>query len=233
MDNDKKKDETKENLDVKDRSNNARNEEEDTLEEEALPSGIKAFQDELETKKKEYDELYDKYLRAAADFDNYKKRVAKEKADIMSYGNEDLIKELLHVLDNLERALEHSETSKEARPIIEGINLVHKQFLGCLEKFGVKPINASKGDKFDPNFHQAIEYEQSSDMKPDLIISEMLKGYTLSDRLLRPSLVVVSKEIELPSPNQKTSVETGNGYEMGNSGSEEILDLIDENTDKN
>jgi len=66
-----------------------------------------------------------------------------------------------------------------------------------------------------------------------LIISEMLKGYTLSDRLLRPSLVVVSKEIELPSPNQKTSVETGNGYEMGNSGSEEILDLIDENTDKN
>ena len=233
MDNDKKKDETKENLDVKDRSNNARNEEEDPLEEEALRSGIKAFQDELETKKKEYDELYDKYLRAAADFDNYKKRVAKEKADIMSYGNEDLIKELLHVLDNLERAIEHSETAKEARPIIEGINLVHKQFLGCLEKFGVKPINVSKGDKFDPNFHQAIEYEQSRDMKPGLIISEMLKGYTLKDRLLRPSLVVVSKEIELPSSNQKTSVEAGNGYEMSNSGSEEILDLTDENSDKN
>jgi len=233
MDNDKKKDETKENLDVKDRSNNAKNEEEDTLEQEALPSVIKAFQNELETKKKEYDELYDKYLRAAADFDNYKKRVAKEKADIMSYGNEDLIKELLHVLDNLERAIEHSETAKEARPIIEGINLVHKQFLGCLEKFGVKPINASKGDKFDPNFHQAIEYEQSNDTKPGLIVSEMLKGYTLNDRLLRPSLVVVSKEIESPSSNQKTSAEAGNGYEMSNSGSEEILDLIDENSDKN
>ncbi len=224
MDNDKMKNKNKENLDYEGQGK---------LEEEALPSGMKALQDELEAKKREYDELYDRYLRAAADFDNYKKRVAKEKADIIRYGNEELVKELLHVLDNLERALEHSENSKEAKPILEGINLVHKQLLSCLEKFGVKPIIVSKGDKFDPRFHQAVEYEQSSEITPGLIISEMLKGYTLRDRLLRPSLVVVSKEMETPSANKNASAKTQDNYEKGNSGEEEILDLIDENSDNN
>jgi molecular chaperone GrpE len=218
MGNDDEKDKTKENLDDENKYG-SKNEVVDTSE-EALPSGMKALQDELETKKREYDDLYDKYLRAAADFDNYKKRVAKEKADIMSYGNEELIKELLHVLDNLERALEHSEVSSEAKPILEGINLVHKQFINCLEKFGVKPISVSEGDRFDPRFHQAVEYVESSEMVPGLIISVVLKGYTIRDRLLRPSLVVVSKEIEMSSAHKKAKVKTQDSYETGNSGSE-------------
>ncbi len=234
MGKDKTKDETKENLDVKDWSNNSGDEKEDTLMKEGpLSSEIKSLQDDLGRKKNEYEELYDKYLRAAADFDNYKKRVAKEKAEIISYGNEELIKEFLNVLDNLERALEHSEASGETKSIFEGINLVHKQFLSCLEKFGVMPISLSKGDKFDPRFHQAIEYIKSSEITPGLIISEMLKGYNLRGRLLRPSLVVVSKEVETPLANQKASVEIGNDHEMGNSDSEEVSDLIDENSDNN
>ncbi|MCI0453874.1 MAG: nucleotide exchange factor GrpE [Candidatus Dadabacteria bacterium] len=224
MDNDKMKDKNKENPDYEGHG---------ILEEDALPSGMKALQDELEAKKREYDELYDRYLRAAADFDNYKKRVAKEKADIIRYGNEELVKELLHVLDNLERALEHSENSKEAKLILEGINLVHKQLLSCLEKFGVNLVSASKGDKFDPRFHQAVEYEQSSEITPDLIISEILKGYTLRDRLLRPSLVVVSKEMETSPANKNASAKTQDSYGKGNSGEEELLDLIDENSDNN
>jgi molecular chaperone GrpE len=230
MDNDEKEENV--GINYKEKSH-AGKEIEETLMEDTRSSELKAIQDQLEKKKREYDELYDKYLRVVADFDNYKKRVAKEKADIMSYGNEELIKELLHVLDNLERALGHAEISRETKLILEGINLVHKQFLSCLEKFGVKPISATKGDKFDPRYHQAIEYEQSSEIMPGLIISEVLKGYTMKDRLLRPSLVIVSKEIEVPSVHKKTSVKTENGYETENSGSDEMLDLIDENSDNN
>ena len=142
---------------------------------------------------KDYNELYQKYLRLAADFENYKKRLAKEKSDIIAYGNEELIKALLNVLDNLERALEHSDVQENQKPLLEGVKLVHKQFLSCLEKFGVQFIDASQGKEFDPRLHQAIERVESADTKPGVIISEMLRGYTLKDRLLRPALVVVSK----------------------------------------
>ncbi len=149
---------------------------------------------ELDKSKKAYDELNDRFLRLAADFDNYKKRISKEKADLISYGNEELIRSLLSVLDNLERGIEHSQTDKDTNPIIEGLRLVHKQFLDCLEKFGVKAIKVDRGDVFDPNLHQAVERVESSEIQPGLILSEMLKGYMLKDRLLRPSLVTVSKE---------------------------------------
>lgn len=142
---------------------------------------------------RDYKELHQKYLRLAADFENYKKRLAKEKSDIIAYGNEELIKALLNVLDNLERALEHSNVQEEPRPLLEGVKLVHKQFLSCLEKFGVQFIDTSRGMEFDPRLHQAIERVESPDIAPGLIISEMLRGYTLKDRLLRPALVVVSK----------------------------------------
>lgn len=142
---------------------------------------------------KDYEELYQKYLRLAADFENYKKRLAKEKSDIIAYGNEELIKALLNVLDNLERALEHSDVQEDPKPLLEGVKLVHKQFLSCLEKFGVQFIDASRGKEFDPRLHQAIERVESPDITPGMIISEMLRGYTLKDRLLRPALVVVSK----------------------------------------
>lgn len=142
---------------------------------------------------KDYQDLYQKYIRLAADFENYKKRLAKEKADVIAYGNEELIKALLNVIDNLERALDHADADEDPKPLIEGVKLVHKQFLSCLEKFGVQFVDASPGEEFDPRLHQAIERVESPDFTPGLIISEMLRGYTLKDRLLRPALVVVSK----------------------------------------
>ena len=142
---------------------------------------------------KDYQNLYQKYIRLAADFENYKKRLAKEKADVVAYGNEELIKALLNVIDNLERALGHADEEKDPKALIEGVKLVHKQFLSCLEKFGVKFVGAAPGQEFDPRMHQAIERVESPDFTPGLIISEMLRGYTLKERLLRPALVVVSK----------------------------------------
>ena len=142
---------------------------------------------------KDYQNLYQKYIRLAADFENYKKRLAKEKADVVAYGNEELIKALLNVIDNLERALGHADEEKDPKALIEGVKLVHKQFLSCLEKFGVKFVDAAPGQEFDPRMHQAIERVESPDFTPGLIISEMLRGYTLKERLLRPALVVVSK----------------------------------------
>lgn len=149
---------------------------------EATPGGDKGYQD-----------LYQKYIRLAADFENYKKRLVKEKADVVAYGNEELIKALLNVIDNLERALDHADEEKDPKALIEGVKLVHKQFLSCLEKFGVKFVEAVPGQEFDPRMHQAIERVESPDFTPGLIISEMLRGYTLKERLLRPALVVVSR----------------------------------------
>jgi molecular chaperone GrpE len=144
----------------------------------------------------ELEELNQQYLRLAADFENYKRRMTKERADSVAYGNEELIKEMLNVLDNLQRALEHTEHQDHAKPVIDGVKLVQKQFVSTLEKFGVKPIDASKGKEFDPMLHQAIEHAESDEIAPGLVLSEMLTGYKLKDRLLRPALVVVAKGSE-------------------------------------
>ncbi|MCH8014631.1 MAG: nucleotide exchange factor GrpE [Candidatus Dadabacteria bacterium] len=162
---------------------------------------------EIKEEENEVEELSKKYLRLAADFENYKKRMSKERTDSVAYGNEELIKELLNVLDNLQRALEHTEQQDDAKPIIDGVKLVQKQFLSSLEKFGVQAIDASKGKEFDPKLHQAIEHAESSEIAPGLVLSEMLPGYTLKDRLLRPALVVVSKDVdETPSDQENVSI---------------------------
>jgi len=140
-----------------------------------------------------FQELQQKYISLLADFDNYKKRVIKEKEDIRSYGIEELVKELLMVVDNLERALQHAGTNDNIDSIKEGVILVLRQFQGVLEKFGIKPIEVSNGEKFDPRFHQAIEHVESKEITPGLILSEIVKGYTMKEKLLRPSLVAVSK----------------------------------------
>jgi molecular chaperone GrpE len=173
-----------------------------------------------------YRELYQRYVRLAADFENYKKRLAKEKADIIAYGNEELIKALLNVLDNLERALSHSERPEEdVKAVLEGVKLVHKQFLSLLEKFGVEPVPAERGLEFDPRVHQAIERVESADVESGRIISEMLRGYTLKERLLRPALVSVSKGSG-ESRDTGSSADKNNGGDGGDSSG--IFDLTDE-----
>lgn len=161
-------------------------------EEEIVEPSVEDETAEVE-EENEFDELNKQYLRLAADFENYKRRMTKERADSVAYGNEELIKEMLNVLDNLQRALEHTEDQKDAKPVIDGVKLVQKQFISTLEKFGVQPIEASKGTEFDPMLHQAIEQVESDEIAPGLILSEMLTGYKLKDRLLRPALVIVAK----------------------------------------
>ena len=197
---------------------------------EDLHSRLKQLEQRLEDKNKEYNDLHDRYLRMAADFDNYKKRVSKEKADIIAYGNEVLIKALLNVLDNLERALEHSGSAEQDGPIVEGVKLVYKHFLSCLERFGVQPIEANKGQEFDPRYHQAIERVETKDLTPGIILSEMLKGYTLKDRLLRPALVVVSKE-HRETTTEGASPDKSEEKKKSDGGPGELLDITDEDFD--
>lgn len=185
---------------------NADNSASDNLPDENPAQKIKALQESLDKKNSSYDDLYERFLRIAADFDNYKKRMTKEKTDLVTYGNEELIKALLNVIDNLERALEHSGAEGSSESIIKGVDLVYKQFISCLEKFGLSKINAEKGTKFDPNYHQAVEHMETDDITPGLIVNEMIKGYLLKERLLRPSMVAVSKGISKkpqPAPEQK------------------------------
>lgn len=148
--------------------------------------------------KKKYDDLYDRFVRLAADFDNFKKRNAKEKSEIHSFGNEELIKALLNVIDNLERAISHAENDKVTeksssfKAFVDGVKLVHNQFISCLEKFDVRLVESEPGTEFDPRIHQAIDKLESDIYEAGLIISEMIKGYFLKERLLRPSMVSVS-----------------------------------------
>ncbi len=145
----------------------------------------------------ELETLREKYLRLAADFDNYKKRLAKEKQEIRDFGNAQKLKELLFVLDNIERAIELSEESHGEKTdfvaFLDGIKLVHAQFLAGLENFGVTAIDSSKGTSFDPNYHEAVYKEHSETYESGTIISEAQKGYLINGRLLRPSMVSVSQ----------------------------------------
>jgi len=139
--------------------------------------------------------LHDKMLYIQADFENFKKIKNKEKQDVLKFGNEVLIKDLLPVVDNLERALEHASKTDDFKSIHDGVKIVLNEFLKVLEKAGVQPVEAL-GQKFDPNFHEAFFQEERKDVEPEIIVSEHLKGYVLNGRLIRPSLVSISKHPE-------------------------------------
>jgi molecular chaperone GrpE len=139
------------------------------------------------------DEYYDRLLRASAEFDNYKKRTTREMRDVVRYANEKLFKELINVVDNLERAITSAEQDgREDDPLLQGVRLTLNEVEKILERHNVEPI-AALGEAFDPNFHQAMMQEESADHAANTVISEMQKGYKLHDRLLRPAMVVVSK----------------------------------------
>jgi len=152
---------------------------------------IEELKNKLEEKEKEVAALYDKYLRAVAELDNYKKRASKEKADIIKYGKEEIIKDILPFMDSLDRALEHSTGNIET--FKEGIALIQEQLLSCLKKHGVERIE-STGKDFDPNYHEALMMMDSDQHEDNKVISEMERGYLLHGRLLRPSKVCVCKK---------------------------------------
>jgi molecular chaperone GrpE len=163
--------------------------------EESPAAGEPSEEDETEdidTVKQEGKENYDKYLRVCAEFDNYKKRAAREISDFRKYANETLLKELLSVIDNLERAVESTQDAKDASDsVVEGVEMTLKEILKIAERYGVKPLKALD-EPFDPNFHQAMMQEASDAHPENTVLKELQKGYLLHDRLLRPSMVVVS-----------------------------------------
>jgi molecular chaperone GrpE len=156
----------------------------------------KKLKGKLEEKEGEIKTLYDKLLRTQAEFENYKKRMAKEKSDLMKYASEEIIKEVIHTVDNLEIAIKHAKESNHPKGVTEGIEIILKQLLKSLERFGVTGF-VSIGEKFDPNRHEAVVQIESAEHEPNTIIEESQKGYFLHDRLLRPALVTVTRAPQL------------------------------------
>lgn len=146
---------------------------------------------DLEAALKERDTLRDQLLRAAADFDNYRKRIDRERRDLVDYAATELIAEVLPVLDDLERALEQPSTP-EVAAYRQGVELVHRKMVDLLKKRGVTPI-AAAGEMFDPNVHEAVVHEVSDAHEEGTITGELRRGYRLKDRLLRPAMVKVAK----------------------------------------
>jgi molecular chaperone GrpE len=143
----------------------------------------------LDELRREKEALQDRLLRTAAEFDNYRKRVDRERRDLAEYTAADVVVEMLPIVDNLERAL---AAAPEADPLRKGVELIHKQMLDLLRKRGVKAIEALGAD-FDPNFHQAVIHEPSSEHREGEVIEELQRGYLLGDRLFRPAMVKVAK----------------------------------------
>ena len=153
---------------------------------------LPAEKSEVEILAEQVEEQKNKYLRALADFDNYKKRTAIEQESFVQFANERLIKEIIPALDNFERAFQVVKSHNDE--FIKGISLVKKQLEDSLKKFGVEEIK-SKGLAYDPNIHEAI-LQKESDKEENIILEEVQKGFMLNGRLLRPAMVIVSKKKE-------------------------------------
>ncbi len=147
---------------------------------------------ELEEARQKLLESEEKVLRLAAEFENTKKRLQREREISLKYAEENILKELLPGIDNIERAMEQAQDSSSVESLLEGLELTHNGLLATLEKFGVKPIE-SISEPFDPNIHEAVAMEETGEMEPNLVLKEFQKGYLYKDRLLRAAKVIVSK----------------------------------------
>jgi len=157
-----------------------------------LPPAQPPDQQELDNLKKERDSLYDRLLRKQAEFENYKKRIEREKSEYVQFASSELMKELLNALDSFDLALQNAaKDGTGAENTLRGFELIYKQLQDTLARFGLKPIE-TRGRKFDPNFHQAVSTEVWNDIEENTIVQELRKGYTLNGRLLRPAMVSVS-----------------------------------------
>jgi molecular chaperone GrpE len=137
------------------------------------------------------DRFRDLALRSQADFENYKKRSAREKEEAIKYANSSLLEKLVAIVDNFELGLGAARAEGEKSPVFSGMNMVLKQLMDFLAESGLQPIDAA-GQKFDPNLHEAIAHEPSSEFPEGVVVRQTRRGYRMKDRLLRPSSVVVS-----------------------------------------
>ena len=148
-------------------------------------------EDDFEGLQADLDRFRDLALRSQADFENYKKRAAREKEEAIKYANSSLLEKLIAIVDNFELGLEAARAEGEKSPIFSGMGIVLKQLSDFLAENGLQPIDAT-GQKFDPNLHEAIAHEPSDKAPEGTVIRQMRRGYKMKDRLLRPSSVVVS-----------------------------------------
>ena len=160
-----------------------------------LRSQLKAVKEELNSTDKEAGEYLDYLKRLKAEFENYKRRSQKDKERIVSLRNEDLIKQFLPVLDDLERAVDSSQQSKNLASLVEGIGMILEKLKGVLQRQGLQQIKA-EGEEFDPHFHEALMSVDLAEYPDNLVVEEMRKGYKLNDKILRPAMVKVNKRSE-------------------------------------
>ena len=146
---------------------------------------------DVEALKTERDALQDRLLRTAAEFDNYRKRIDRERRDQSESAAASLLAEVLPVVDNLERALQ-APAGPEAAGVRAGVELIHRQLMDLLRKRGVTPVDAV-GTQFDPQVHQAVAYEDAPDRRDGEVIEQFTRGYRLGDKLVRPAMVKVAK----------------------------------------
>jgi molecular chaperone GrpE len=156
------------------------------------PSELAKLREQIAAKERECEENYDRYVRQLAELDNFRKRTKREKDDAIRFANEALIRDLLPVVDNLERAVAHSKGGGNGKPLVEGVEMVLKGLLDALTKHGLIQVSAV-GEPFDPAKHEAMAQLASESYAPNTVIEEHHKGYLLGDRLLRPALVTVAK----------------------------------------
>lgn len=169
----------------------------------ALGEEIRKHAEKIESQENLLQKHYEARLRVQADFENYKKRVIKEKEEIIQFGNERLMKDVLPFIDNLERAMEHARSAGESGPLVDGVKITLNQIFGTLKRHGVEPFE-SVGQPFDPQRHEAMAQKETADSPPNTVLEQYQRGYVVGKRLLRPAMVSVAKP---PAPPPAVAVE--------------------------
>jgi molecular chaperone GrpE len=154
------------------------------------PEAAPVLADEIVELRKERDSLHDRLLRQAAEFDNYRKRVERDRKDIAQFAAIDFVQELLPVVDDFERALQIDAPGAESYR--QGLEIIHRALMDMLRKRGVTPIEAA-GTTFDPQIHQAVAYDEAPDRRDGEVLEQFTRGYRLGDKLIRPAMVKVAK----------------------------------------
>jgi molecular chaperone GrpE len=165
------------------------------------PDSEAGGEDELEMARRELEEAGDRFMRLQAEFENFRRRSLKERQESLQYGHQNLVKDLLASVDNLERALAHSQedASADMESVVQGVELVKRELLGALGKHGVKVIEPL-GEAFDPAFHEAMGQLPDASVEPNSVLEVLQKGYMINDRMLRPARVLLARE---PGENEE------------------------------
>jgi molecular chaperone GrpE len=175
-----------------------------------LEDEVEKLRQQLTVKEEEAKANQERWLRQAAELENFKKRTGREREDAIRFANESLAKDLLPVIDNLERAVAHAGRDAECKSLLEGVEMIHKSLLDVLSKHGLSRIAPAVGQTFDPALHEAMAQVELENHEPNTVVSEHHGGYLFRSRLLRPALVTVAKGAK--SQDKKTangSVENG------------------------